>query len=82
MALEKEIETYKRKLPELATEDGKFVVIQGDAILGVYTTYEDALKVGYERCKLEPFLVKKIDTLERGLFFTRNLRFEKCHTSA
>jgi hypothetical protein len=41
-------------------EEGKFVVVSGDQVVGAYTSYEDALKVGYEKFGLKPFLVKKI----------------------
>ena len=80
MNLEKEIETYNRALPNLADQEGKFVVIQGDEVLGVYVSYEDALKVAYEKYGLSAFLVKKIQTIEQVQFFSRDLRFEACHT--
>src|SRR5260370_6368572 len=73
MALEKELETYKRKLPELATEEGKFVLIQGDNLVGIYGTYEDALAAGYQHFNLEPFLVEHIQTVEQRQGFTRIL---------
>jgi hypothetical protein len=82
MALEKEIETYNRKLATLADQEGKFVVIQGDAVIGVYVSYEDALKLAYEKCGLKSFLVKKIQTVEQVQFFSRDLCFEPCHISA
>ena len=39
MALELELETYKRKLPELLDAEGKFVLIRGDEVAGVLDTY-------------------------------------------
>ena len=78
MALEKELAVYKNKLPELAGDEGKFVLIHGDEVAGVYTSYEDALKDGYARFKLEPFLVKQIQTIEQVQFISRLL---PCHTS-
>jgi hypothetical protein len=80
MALEKELETYSRELATLADQQGKFVVIQGDSVIGVYVSYEDALKIAYEKCGLKPFLVKKIQTVEQAQFFTRDLCFEPCRT--
>ena len=65
MAFEKEIETYNRELPNLIAEQGKFVIISNSAIVGVYASYEDALKVAYEKCGLKPFLVKKIQSIEQ-----------------
>ena len=64
MALERELETYQLKLPELKAEEGKFVVIQGEEVAGAYTSAEDAIKAGYERYKLEQFLVKQIRAVE------------------
>ena len=45
MALEREIETYKNKLPELAGEEGKYVLIHKDEVVDTFGTYEDAIKV-------------------------------------
>ena len=64
MLLKRELETYAREKARLLAEDGRFVVIQGDTVIGTYTTYEDALQVGYERCGLTDFLVKKIESVE------------------
>jgi hypothetical protein len=71
MALEKELETYKAKLSELATQEGKFVLIHGDQIVDTYSSYEDAIKEGYAKFKLEPFLVKQIQSIEQVHFISR-----------
>ena len=71
MALEKELATYKSKLPELKDSEGKFVLIHGDEIVDTYTSYEDAIKEGYARFKLEPFLVKQIHAIEQVQFISR-----------
>ncbi|MGC9259699.1 MAG: hypothetical protein ACP5I8_06410 [Phycisphaerae bacterium] len=75
MALEKELETYKRELPRFAaSEQGKYVLIQDSAVVGVYDTYSDAIKDGYEHFGVaKPFLVKQINTLENVQFFTRDI---------
>ncbi len=78
MALEKELEVYKKKLPELAGNEGKFVLIHGDDVIEVYTSYEDAIKEGYAQFKLEPFLVKQIQAIEQVQFISR---FVSCPTS-
>ena len=70
---EKELATYNEKLSELQRDAGKFALIKGDKIEGIFDTYADALKVGYERFKLERFLVKQISTTEQILHFTRDL---------
>jgi len=79
MALEKELETYKLKLPELRDREGKFVLIHRDQMVDVYETYVDAVKAGYEQFKLEPFLVKRIDVLEQVQYVTRLLDLPTCH---
>lgn len=75
-SLETELKTYEAQKSNLLSDEGKFVVIHGDKVLGVYATYEDALKIGYEKCKLEPFLVKKIEAVEQAHYFTRDLAAE------
>ena len=74
-ALETELKTYEEQRDKLLTHEGKFVVIHGSEILGVYGSYEDALKAGYEKYKLEPFLVKKIQAVDAVNFLTRDFPF-------
>jgi hypothetical protein len=69
MALEKELEAYKKALPNLLSQEGKFVLIFQEKIIDTFTSYEDAIKEGYKVAKLEPFLVKKIQAVEEVLFF-------------
>jgi hypothetical protein len=71
MALEREMETYKNKLPEWKGSEGKFVLIHGSDVIDTFTSYEDAIKEGYSRFKLEPFLVKQIQTIEQVQFVSR-----------
>lgn len=78
--LETEIKTYNAKLHELLGSIGKFVLIKGESVEGIFDTYADALKIGYERFKLEPFMVKQIAPAEQILFFTRELDVE-CRAS-
>lgn len=74
----KELETYDAKKNELLAESsGKFVVIKDSEIAGVWDTYEDALRAGYDRFKLVPFLVKQITPIEPVLNFTRDVVL--CH---
>jgi hypothetical protein len=73
MALEKERQTYQRELPNLLPSEGKYVLIHGDGVVGVYDTYNDALKIGYDRFGLQPFLVKRIQAVEQVHCFTRNI---------
>ena len=76
--LETESKKYEQELPNLLAHEGKFILITGSEIVGIYDTYADALNVGYEKCGLKPFLVKKIQAVEEIQFFSRDLRFEPC----
>ena len=72
MALEKEIETYEKKLhSELLAHEGQFVVIQGEEIAGYADSYSDALRLGYGKFSLSPFLVKRIQAVEQVQFVAR-----------
>lgn len=73
MPLERELAVYKAKLPELTAHEGKFVLIHADEVIDIYDTYEDAVKEGYARFKLEPFLVKQIHAFEQVQFISRLL---------
>lgn len=79
MALETELATYQRNLPELKAHGGKFALVHGQELVGVYGTYEDALKAGYGLFSLNPFLVKQIQAVEQIQFITRLLD-SPCHT--
>lgn len=70
--LDTELHTYKTKLPNLLGQLGKFALVKGQEVIGVYDSYEDALKFGYEKFKLEPFLVKRIAPAEQISYFTRD----------
>lgn len=71
MALEKELAVYKQKLPELKEHEGKFALVHDDDFVDVYSSYEDAIKEGYNKFKLEPFLVKQIHATEQVQFISR-----------
>jgi len=73
--LEKELETYEAHRQELLAEsEGKFVLIQDSKVIGVWDTYEDALKSGYDHFGIDtPFLVKQLSGIEGIQFFTRDL---------
>lgn len=71
--LDTEIATYNAHLPELRKSIGKFALIKGDAIAGLFDTYGDAMKQGYDSFGLEPFLVKRIMPDEQVLFISRSI---------
>lgn len=67
--LEKEMNTYHRELPKLKDQCGKFVLIQGDRVLGAWSTFDDAIQQGYRECGIDqPFLVRKIEAFEIAQF--------------
>lgn len=76
MALEKELETYNRELQTLLANEGegKFVLIQGDRVIDLFGTYEDAVKEGYKQFRLDtPFLIKQVSGVEQVHSFTRDI---------
>jgi hypothetical protein len=73
MPLELELATYASKLPELLNEEGKFALVQGSEVVGVFGTYEDALSVGYKQFGLKPFMVQQIRSIHQAQYFSRIL---------
>jgi len=71
MALEKEWDTYRNALPNLSQQEGKYVLVHGSQIVDFFTSYEDALKAGYDKFGVDPFLVKQIEMVERVHFISR-----------
>lgn len=73
MSLEKELETYRKRLSEWTSHEGKFVLIHSGDVVDFFSTYEDAIKSGYQKFKLEPFLVKRRHANEPVFFISRNV---------
>lgn len=74
MALEKELATYQAKLPTMKDHEGKFVLVHGEDIIDFFSTYEDAIKAGYQKFNLNPFLVKRVQATEPVFFITRSIK--------
>lgn len=72
--LEKELATYARERHTFLHQEGRFILIAGDDVLGVFDTYQDALTAGYAARRLEPFLVKQISAVEGVANFSRHLK--------
>jgi hypothetical protein len=79
MALERELKTYHDNLASWKENEGKFVLIRGEEVAGFFSSYEDAVKEGYSKYKLDPFLVKRVSAFEQVHVITRLI--ETCHTS-
>jgi len=72
MALEQELQAFKAGLPTWKAEhEGQFALIKGSELVDFFTSYDDALKVGYSRFGLEPFLVKQVHAFEHAQFASR-----------
>jgi hypothetical protein len=63
---QREWAAYQRELPGLlaAGHEGKYVLIRGDDLEGVFDTQEDALNAGYDKFGLTPFFVHQIWAVE------------------
>jgi hypothetical protein len=61
-----ESQTYRREMPRWLAEgqEGKFVLIKGDEVIGLFEKQEDALAVGRQKYLFEPFLVQQIRSRE------------------
>jgi hypothetical protein len=61
-ALAAEWETYCREVGRLLAEghDGKYAVIKGDEIIGIYDTWDEARSVGLEKYLLQGHMVRPI----------------------
>ena len=71
MALEKELAIYQQNLGEWSEKEGQYVLISGDKVFDFFSSYDDAIKRGYEEFRLEAFLVKQIHSLEQAHFVSR-----------
>ena len=59
--LEQERQFYKENFADwLSRYSGKFVVVKGRELIGVFDIIEDALAEGARRFGLEPFLVRRV----------------------
>lgn len=72
--LETELKTYGAKKQELLRQNvGKYVLIKGTAVIGIFESEKDAVRAGIDKFGNVPFLVKKIEEIEQGQNYTSNL---------
>ncbi len=72
MALEKELATFEKSLPEMKAEhEGKFVLVHNDKVVDFFDTYDDAIKAGYTKFGLKSFLVKQIHSVAQVQLISR-----------
>ncbi len=67
--LAEEWETYRREVGRLLAEgnEGRYILIKGREIIGLWDREEDALATGYQRYLLQSFLVHQVQERERLL---------------
>jgi hypothetical protein len=60
-----ELVTYRDHLPELLKDKGRYVLIKGHEIIGIYDTRDEALDEAANRFREARALVKRIAAKER-----------------
>ena len=67
-SLDEELAFYRENLGQWLQESlGKFALIKGQELAGMFDTRKDALVEGIDRWGREPFLVKEVEAHERTL---------------
>jgi hypothetical protein len=68
-ALAEEWNFYRREVGRLLAEgnEGRYIVIKGQQIIGIWDREEDALTTAYKKFLLQPFLLQRIQERERLL---------------
>jgi hypothetical protein len=76
MALEKELEKYERERSGWLAQGfaGRYAVIHGEEVVGIFDGLGDALRAGYDRFLNEPFLVREIREHDKTHSTSRSLR--------
>lgn len=71
-----ELATFHRVLPDLLADpekNGKYVLIHGDTVAGVFPSVKEAIETGYSMFGYVSFLAKQIVEREEPLYFPRML---------
>jgi hypothetical protein len=64
-----EMATYRDHLPELLPgREGQYVLIKGPEVVGVFHDRSEALREGYQRFGVVPFLVRQIAASEPAVY--------------
>ncbi|HEV3256531.1 MAG TPA: hypothetical protein VG013_06615 [Gemmataceae bacterium] len=65
MDLDKELETFRRELPNLLPDhEGQFALVQGERVDSLWPTENAAYEAGCDRFGLALFLVKRVEANE------------------
>ena len=69
--LQEELDFFERqRLELLEREPGKYVLIKGSEVIGIFDTEIEAARTGYRQIGNEPFLIKHIVEADVPLIFT------------
>jgi hypothetical protein len=67
--LVEELVTYRDNLDELLKHEGKYVLIKGKEIIGIYADRDEVLQQAVDRFRGEPALIKQIVAKEPVVTF-------------
>ncbi len=58
----REIQTFHRELPRLLAEghEGKWALIKGDEVIGLYATFDEGCRAGWDRYDVQQFMVQPV----------------------
>jgi hypothetical protein len=75
----REWDTYRREVGRLLTDghEGRFVLIKGEEIVGVFGSDEEASAAGSRRFLLQPYLVQQVRSQEP---IYHHARYRPCPT--
>jgi len=80
MALEKEFQAFKQKLPELLrTMKGKFILIHGDEVVSSWDDENAAYTAGCQKFGIDPFLVMLVVENEEAVRLFQDVRSFNAH---
>src|SRR5262245_28893002 len=72
--LEQELKTYEKHREDLiGRAEGKFVLIHGEEVVGVFDSKQDAIRQGYTGLGNVPFLVRQVVKVETPQTYVSNL---------
>jgi hypothetical protein len=75
--IHREAQTFRRELPRLLAEghEGKWALIKGNEIIGLYQTLDEGYRLGRERYLLQPFIVQPVREWQFLIPTTEHLRY-------
>ena len=72
-ALEREKAAFYRELPRLLKtrgNRGRWALVHGDEVAGIYPNFDACLEAGYERFGLSPFLIMEVAEKQKVISMT------------